>query len=391
MMKDMAKVIGWITLIGLTLAAIFFSSPNAEAVDSTIGFRMTSVASWGFDSSNYPPDSVIFYYAQSSYGGDADSMRRLTTALCEPSGYGAPDSLCRYTVVNIAQVSAMTHNPSGIFYWYLPDGQVLRDNSPQLTSVIFKVDSLFQSVSAAVDTEAVARSVWDDDVVSLANRTATATSAAGVGPDTLTYYVLSSADSTPIGGVSIWVYPNDGGAPWKNITESNGVAEFGLNAPDTILGYTWVSGWTQDTVPDSVFFTAAVADTLLMSQVVPAAPAAAGLTAVTFDFHKGTGDSTQNVIVRYKLYSPSTENWHSDSSKVLDPTEVFETRSDATGTATINVVPNDAIFTSGYQTGKTQWHIWAISPNTGKHILGEDGIKITVPTSASGLIWPRDF
>ena len=97
------------------------------------------------------------------------------------------------------------------------------------------------------------------------------------------------------------------------------------------------------------------------------------------------------MILRYKLSSTSSENWHYDSTKIFDPSEVFEARSAASGQVTINVVPNDKIYTAGYQTGKTRWQIWAINPATGKQILGEDGIKITVPTSASGLVWPDDF
>lgn len=381
-LKNAVIVLLSILIFGMLFATVLYS--NAEAQPLTT-YDELFCFSRGFDT--WTIDSAVFRLFEGTLATDSGANLTYDTARYA----SRVDTLC--FIVNLSATTiSKTRNPSILGVAFLSDGRQIHDVK-SVAHMVHSVDTARQSpnATATADTAAIARSVWDDDVVALANRTATATSAAGVGPDTLVYHVLNSADSTPIGGVSIWVYPNEGGTPWKNITESNGIAEFGLNTPDTVLGYTWVSGWTQDTVPDSVLFTAAVRDTLFMTAVTAASPSAANLSAVTFNFMAGSGDTTTNVILRYKLSSTSSENWYVDSTWILDPSEVFEARSDTLGQVTVNVVPNDSIYTAGYQTDKTTWQFWAINPTTGKQILGEDGIKIFVPWSASGLVWPEDF
>lgn len=124
----------------LTLGLLLLMTASVQPQTMT-GWRITTSASWGFDSSNYPPDSVIGYYAGGVFGGDADSMRRITTSINEPEGWPFPDTLSRYALLTTANIGDVAINPSVEFKWYLPDGQILRDNSPQTVMMIRRVDS----------------------------------------------------------------------------------------------------------------------------------------------------------------------------------------------------------------------------------------------------------
>jgi hypothetical protein len=57
---------------------------------------------------------------------------------------------------------------------------------------------------------------------------------------------------------------------------------------------------------------------------------------------------------------------------------------------TAYVVPNDSLLADG-KTGMTQWWFQAFNPETGQPYLGKDGLLLTVPASASALVWPDDF
>lgn len=149
----------------------------------------------------------------------------------------------------------------------------------------------------------------------------------------------------------------------------------------------------QDGGVDSILMPAA--DTFITLQVytiVTTAPTP-GLTQIQFFFFDGLGDIIEDVVLQYKLDAGGADYvYHMDSTKIFDPTQWFDVRSEAlTGLATVNVVPNDSILIRGRQTGKTRWIFKAYNPKEKTWLLnGEDGIKLNVPASAGALQYPED-
>lgn len=83
--------------------------------------------------------------------------------------------------------------------------------------------------TAVVDTAAIARSVWDDDIVSQANRTVTA-SCAGSGARTVIIWIKDITDSTGIAGFEIDIEDSvGGGGVYNNTTNSSGCCTLSLD------------------------------------------------------------------------------------------------------------------------------------------------------------------
>jgi hypothetical protein len=381
----------------MLFATVLYS--NAEAAE-VIAVTVSADLNIGFDSSNFQVDSCVF---RSSHRRENSPGRYTWLAKGAKSYLADSNTNSTYTIDSftwVAEVSidsfsnytgGYTHIPDIKAWFYMNSGHVLKEKA-SITPILWSADTLFGGVAATatIDYDTLA-AIVDDSLTASHGSGAWTSGAAGVGGDTVTMYVLNSADSTPVGGVTVWMYPNDGGVALQTQSDANGIAYFGYSAPDTFLAYAWVTGWNPDSTPFYTYADAAFADSMYLTQTTAASPSQANLSAVTFNFMAGSGDTTTNVILRYKLSSTSSENWYVDSTWILDPSEVFEARSDTLGQVTVNVVPNDSIYTAGYQTDKTTWQFWAINPTTGKQILGEDGIKIFVPYSESGLVWPEDF
>ena len=402
-LKDMRFVLLGILVFGLTFAWIFFSNnEEAHAVDSTIGFRMTSVVTWPNDSTDYPPDSVRFYYGQATFGGDADSMRVLVPLFCELEGWTKPDTLCAYVIVNTSLFPLDEYNPSGIFLWYYGGAtpKILRDNSPSLTTVTLKVDSLFQAVSAsltATDIGLIADSV--DSILTDAHGTGAWTSGSGGSgdfPETLFVMDTSNGDAIVVSArVSVKNTDTASAAPGTGFLFTN-ASGFVIYSLDAATGYP-VTMSVQGFIQETAYQLKDVAgpggrDTIKVYAASASPPSPAGLTSVEFVFYWPDGDSIKNVQMHYKLESSSSENWHFDSTKTFDASKTFEAdRSSVAGLVTISVVPNDSIYTTGYQTDKTTWRFWAYNPKTKSQLFGEQGIQLTIPASGAALIYPRDF
>ncbi len=351
----------------------------------------------GYDSANQQIDSVVFR----SKHRRANNTRwtwlgkgaKCVLSTASDNSTTFTDSLCWDVEVSIDSLESYNSDyawlPSITAWVYWTTGRGITREPVDITPVVFVLDSLDQAISASVSDADWA--VGMDSMRTEHGTGAYNTSGGGLGGDTLTLYVYNSADSTGIGSARVWMYPNDGGTRLEGTSDANGRLQFGA-ANDTLLGFAWVSGWFQASpVPDTYIVISAIADTLFMTQTTPASPAAANLTAITFTFFEGDGDSLQDVSLYYTLSSPSATNYHYDSTKLIDPAKVWELRSDSSGQVTINVIPTDSIYTDGYQTDKVRWHVWATSPRNGDQLLGADGIKIRVPGSAAGLSWPKDF
>lgn len=140
----MFAVIGIIALI--CFAFVFSEDAHAQVQ----GYRVTSVLNVGTDSTNLPPCSCIAYYALGSFGGDADSMRRVLPDTVKLEGWTYPDTLARYILLGGSQLNT-SYNPSVIFYWYVSAScttgapiKIIRDNTPQFSHAMVKVDTVDQ-------------------------------------------------------------------------------------------------------------------------------------------------------------------------------------------------------------------------------------------------------
>jgi hypothetical protein len=150
-------------------------------------------------------------------------------------------------------------------------------------------------------------------------------------------------------------------------------------------------GYLQATANDTIVVSGATQDTIeVFSYFV--APAAPGLTQVQFIFYDGLGNAIKNVVLRYQLETKATTAYHlRDSSIVIDPSKVWEARSSSVGVATINVTPNDSILVTGGKVDQTKWRVKAYTPDGQLPLLGNDGVALSVPASASALVYPQDF
>jgi hypothetical protein len=255
------------------------------------------------------------------------------------------------------------------------------------------VDTLRTAITsvAVVDTTAVARSVWNNAVISLANRTVT-TSASGLGVFSDSVRVLRRSDSTAVGaGAVVWLRPNGGGDNYTNLTDANGFAAFSADA-DTFLVLFWSIGYQQEIRPDTNAVLADVHDTVWVTATTPAAQASPDLTPVTFTFFDGLGSAIKNVVLRYQLESKAATNYHlRDSSIVLDPSKVFEARSNSSGVVTIQVTPNDSILVTGGKIDQTKWRVKAYTPDGLIPLLGQDGVSLNVLASVTARVYPQSF
>ena len=372
----------WVIVITL-LFGLLFAGPIAERGESqlTSTFFTTSV-SRGFDDSWEVTACSLFWQR---YPHDES----LTVAQMIQNTTGDTHSYY-FAIAPASYNKNFTLNA-----WaraYLTDG---RDVDLVVHAAPFQtisVDTMYGDVTAVATVDSTDFAyVWNANITPLASRTVTS-SASGTGVYSDSIRILRTSDSTGVGaGATVWLRPNDGGDNLTDLTDANGWSEFSVDA-DTFIVYFWATGYQMQTIPDTNrVANADTTDTVWVVATTAAAPSGAGLTPVTFNFFDGTSDSIQNVILHYKLTSRDNEAWHFDSSKVFDLSEVFEARSAASGQVTVNLVPNDSIYTTGYQVDRTEWHFWAINPETGRQILGEEGIKLNVTASASGLTWPKSF
>lgn len=303
------------------------------------------------------------------------------------AGYGF-DTLARFSIVSPAQLDD-DNNAQFYMVWKLSDGRVVRDNTPQITHMSSYADYLRTPVSASADVD------YDSLVLVLEAEFGAGPwgGGAGTGIYSDSILVIGVPGGTPVGaGAQVKLVPNGGGGFLQQATTANGWAVFSVDA-DSFYVYLWNAGYYQQTVPENNFVAAAnTKDTVYMVQVTPATPSAPGLTPVSFTFYDGLGTPIKNVILRYNLESKSTTAYHlRDSSIIFDPSRIFEARSASTGTATINVTPNDSILVAGGQVNKTNWRIKAYTPDGLIPLLGVDGVSLAVPASQTGLVYPADF
>ena len=339
----------------------------------------------GYDQ-GWEVDSVVFVYQRYPHDESLFTIKMTQNTTVDTHSYYAAIAPASYNV-------NFTMNAWALAYLSTFSYPVPIDVQPAPFQT-FSVDTMYGGVTATatVDTAAVARTVWApiaEGGVGLAARTVTS-SASGTGVYSDSLKVLRTSDSTGIGaGATVWLRPNDGGNYLTDLTDANGVAEFSVDA-DTFIVYVWASGYQLVTSPD----TNGVANkdtvyTVWMSATVASSPSSAALAGVTFNFFDGTGDSVKNVVLQYNLDSKEVAI-HFDSTKIIDPSTVFEARSDGSGQVTVYVIPNDSLYLPGYRTGETRWQFRAFTPD-GRVLLGQDGVKLNVSTSGVTYTYPKDF
>ena len=351
---------GWLLLFGIVF--------NVKAAD----YYVLTTVSRNFDS--WTVDSCRVFLLGGWLGANPDSAKWFNTAMVEPQTGTWPtthDTLARYAIVTNAQLDE-DYNPQIYAVWWLSDGRVIRDNAPNISvfgisaTASVDYDSIYALILSAVGGGAGA---WSDSII-----------------------VLRRADSTPVGaGAVVRLVPNGGGDNYQLVTDANGTAPFSMDT-DTFFVYIWALGYQQEAVPDTNAVPGAdTKDTVWVAAVTPAAAASPALTPVTFTFMNSLGSGIKNVVLRYQLESKYTPYHLRDSSITIDPSSIFEARSNASGVVTVQVTPNDSILVLGGKTDQTKWRFKAYTPDGLVPLLGNDGVSIAVPASQTAWVYPQDF
>ena len=381
-MKNMKDMV-WVGII-ILLFGLLFAGPIAERGESQLTSTFfTATTPRGYDQ-GWEVDSVLLVWQRYPHDESVFTFKMTQNTTTDTHSYYFAIAPASYNAGYTLNAWANAYITTLAYPIQLPVHP-----APFQT---ISLDTMYGGVTAVATVDSTDFAyVWNANITPLASRTVTS-SASGTGVYSDSIRILRTSDSTGVGaGATVWLRPNDGGDNLTDLTDANGWSEFSVNA-DTFIVYFWATGYQMQTIPDTNrVANADTTDTVWVVATTAAAPSGAGLTPVTFNFFDGTSDSIQNVILHYKLTSRDNEAWHFDSSKVFDLSEVFEARSAASGQVTVNLVPNDSIYTTGYQVDRTEWHFWAINPETGRQILGEEGIKLNVTASASGLTWPKSF
>lgn len=194
------------------MAHVILNYDSAQFSDeywTTIDSRLTNRSAIG-DTNTNPFQSNVDVVARVTYVDSAE------TVITESAGGAGSDTTA---------IKAMHDNRgTSIFN---PASDVV-----ERVTFVDSTDTILKSVgaTATVDTESVARSVWDDDIVPRVNRTVTA-SCAGTGPDTFDIYVFNG-DTTAQEGVDICIYneAKTAKALPSILTDVNGKAQVFLDA-----------------------------------------------------------------------------------------------------------------------------------------------------------------
>lgn len=146
------------------------------------------------------------------------------------------------------------------------------------------VETLITDVgaTAVVDTESIARAVWDDDLIAEGSRTIGNPGGTGTGAYPETLVVLRSVDSTAIAGLTVRVYNSTESASMASAgTDANGVRIMSLDAAVYHVYINENEGYSQGTRPDTITLTSSGhTDTIWVSAYNPGAPSTPGLCNV---------------------------------------------------------------------------------------------------------------
>ena len=360
----------YLAILALTLALFV----PADAVVTI--YSGTSKVNFTTDSTGYPPWPVLEVFDNSNVDTARVALRgssELRWPYCYKDSLGVTRKDSGACLVKLVVAGYdPTYNPSADVHWFLAGGlgKLTAPVAFGPPEIVRRVDSLMAGGGGG------GGGTCDS-----------------IGPILDSILVLRCSDSASLGAsVSVRLVPNGGGDALDKLTNANGYAVFSVVA-DTYFVFAWSVGYFLNVVPDTNRVPGTnTRDTIFMCAMAPATSPAPSLTGVTFNLFNGGGDSLQSAVLYYKLdIGSSISAWSLDSTKVFDPGKVFPVQTSANGQVTVFVVPNDSIYTDGYQTGNTRWIFWAKSPSNGDNLLGKDGVKVFVPASGTALVWPRDF
>ena len=169
--------------------------------------------------------------------------------------------------------------------------ETVDDTTIQAESGKFIVDAI-----AVVDTEEIARSVWDNNIVPLSSRTVTGLGSDPNNHDTL--FVLSTSDSTAIQGVTATVEPSGGGAAIASgSTNINGRIIF--NIPDGDYDYLLSGQGAAFASPFPITILGDQTDTLFGTPFLPGVAPSGYVQVFTFYITPG-GDTVQPTTIKYQ-------------------------------------------------------------------------------------------
>lgn len=220
--------------------------------------------------------------------------------------------------------------------------------------------------TATVDTASVARAVWDNDVVSQANRTVTA-SCFGSGARTVIIYVKSDEDSTGISGYQIDVEDSIGGETTYGITtNATGCCTLSLDS------HTWTVSLTK--TPYSItspVYPIISSDTTLTYYATPSnigSPLASDMCRI----YCYSSNSDGSLLTGARLYVWIDDEYgvvyNYDSSLVLSRYSVVSVASGSNGLDSVSVYRCSGTYGISSSSGDTV-KVWI-------ELIGSDGRRI---------------
>jgi len=129
------------------------------------------------------------------------------------------------------------------------------------------------TATMTADTAAIGRSVWDNDIVAQASRTVSA-SCAGTGANTVTITVKDASDSTGINRFTIEAVDSASGGSFSTVnTNTSGIGV--LNLDNSTWKITLLSnGWVADSIPAYLIVSGTTANTYYADAFSPGTPSA---------------------------------------------------------------------------------------------------------------------
>jgi len=321
-----------------------------------------------------PPAYKADVSGLSTFDPSTDVVVRVTyvdsaeTVITQPAGGSGSDT---------TQISLWYHNNYD------------RDSSGSIDRVTYvdSTDTILKDVgaTATVDTESVARSTWNDDIIPQASRTVTA-SCAGSGADTFDIYILDG-DTTAIEGVDITIYNNAKTAvpvP-SRLTDVNGKAQVFLDA-DTYQLYMQRLGVIYNKW-DTITVTNNGVDTIWVTRQSTSSPPSANLTRIRADLRTLTyGQIISGAKVSFALHDQNVFDTTQTHWVLMDPRPIVV--SCPTGSLIVDVTPSVNLLSKnfGVEKDSVRYDITISAP--GAQIF--EWNNIFIPRS-EGEVWLNDL
>jgi len=218
------------------------------------------------------------------------------------------DSVGDYRVVIYAYLSGSPINKYTTTYTYFPD--------------LVTVASDVSQIKGYVDTEV---GVIQDTLNSLSTQVAALSSASGSGPYLCSLFVGTGAGSAMTGGFSRM---SNGATRWTSDINGSGWAVYNLTA-GTWSGLVYVTGYKQDTIPQTFVISDTLTDTITVTAQNPANPTDPSLVRVYAWTDNILGDTLQGAIMTAIPRIKGRQTWTAANNRIVLPRQEYAVADDS--------------------------------------------------------------